>query len=252
MANASVPAMVDAELEAFSVLARRLTPEQWTTPSLCAGWTVRDIIEHTAFHTHRGLQDVRRPLGIGRDYPDAAMRTTLDLCTSAHGNILVLGSRRRPGRGLRLQANDIDWSKGRGAEVVGSAEALQVAAFAERTLARLPRRRRRGRRRVPRRPAPRIPRTSRQTAPTRARRLPLRPTRGLPHRLPNPHRRPRRAGRADRAPRRRLPHALSITATVAPRTRPRNRPHHSTSALLGTLSAWRNDGRCSTDPRGGR
>jgi len=138
MANASVPAMVDAELEAFSVLARGLTPAQWTTPSLCAAWTVRDIIEHTAFHTHRGLQDVRRPLGIGRDYPDAAMRATLDLCTSAHGNILVLGSRRRPGRGLRLQANDIDWSKGRGAEVVGSAEALLMAASAEHTLSRLP------------------------------------------------------------------------------------------------------------------
>jgi len=165
MANASVPAMVDAELEAFSVLARGLTPERWTTPSLCAAWTVRDIIEHTAFHTHRGLkealgsaekhaprlaaaahaetidglvawisspapasvrkskinlaelvihqQDVRRPLGIGRDYPDAAMRTSLDLCTSVRGNILVLGSRRRPGRGLRLHANDLDWSKGR-------------------------------------------------------------------------------------------------------------------------------------------
>ena len=184
MANANVPAMVDAELEAFSVLARGLTPERWTTPSLCAAWTVRDIIEHTAFHTHRGLkealgsaekhaprlaaaahaetidglvawisspapasvrkskinlaelvihqQDVRRPLGIGRDYPDAAMRTTLDLCTSVRGNILVLGSRRRPGRGLRLHANDLDWSKGRGPEVVGSAEALLMAIAGRR------------------------------------------------------------------------------------------------------------------------
>jgi len=184
VANASVPAMVDAELEAFSALARGLTPEQWRTPSLCPGWTVRDIVEHTAFHTHRGLkealgsterhaprlaaaahaetidglvawisspapasvrksrinlaelvihqQDVRRPLGIERDYPDAAMRASLDLCTSVHGNILVLDGRRRPGRGLGLHANDLDWSKGRGPEVVGSAEALLMAIAGRR------------------------------------------------------------------------------------------------------------------------
>jgi uncharacterized protein (TIGR03083 family) len=182
--TAIVPAMVGAELEAFSVLARGLTPEQWTTPSLCVGWTVRDVVEHTAFHTHRGLkevfgstekhatrlaaaahaetidglvawisspapasvrkskinlaellihqQDVRRPLGIARDYPDAAMRSSLELCTSVNGNALVLGNWRRPGRGLRLRALDLDWSKGRGSEVVGSAEALLMAISGRR------------------------------------------------------------------------------------------------------------------------
>jgi uncharacterized protein (TIGR03083 family) len=184
VADAGVPAMVDAELEAFSTLARALTPEQWKTPSLCAGWTVRDVVEHTAFHTHRGLketlgstekhaprlaaaahaetidglvawisspapanvrkskinlaelvihqQDVRRPLGIARDYPDAAIRTSLELCTSVNGNILALEGRRRPGRGLRLHAPDLDWSKGRGPEVVGSAEALLMAIAGRR------------------------------------------------------------------------------------------------------------------------
>jgi uncharacterized protein (TIGR03083 family) len=36
----------------FVTLAGSLTPEQWATPSLCEGWTVRDVVVHTAWHIH--------------------------------------------------------------------------------------------------------------------------------------------------------------------------------------------------------
>jgi len=57
MGNDTVAAMFVAEQEAFVSLVRGLTPEQWEVPSLCPGWTVRDVVVHAAFHTHRGLRE---------------------------------------------------------------------------------------------------------------------------------------------------------------------------------------------------
>jgi len=56
MANDTV-GMFAAEQEAFVSLIRGLTAEQWELPSLCPGWTVRDVVVHAAFHTHRGLRE---------------------------------------------------------------------------------------------------------------------------------------------------------------------------------------------------
>jgi uncharacterized protein (TIGR03083 family) len=72
-------------------------------------------------------QDVRRPLGTPRVYPDATMRACLQKCTTATGNLFVIGVPRRHGRGLRLVANDLDWSAGNGPEVTGAGEALLMA-----------------------------------------------------------------------------------------------------------------------------
>jgi len=49
--------MFEAEQEAFVSLIRGLTAEQWELPSLCLRWTVRDVVVHAAFHTHRGLRE---------------------------------------------------------------------------------------------------------------------------------------------------------------------------------------------------
>jgi uncharacterized protein (TIGR03083 family) len=48
--------MFAGEQEAFVSLIRGLTAEQWEIPSLCPGWTVRDVVVHAAFHSHRGLR----------------------------------------------------------------------------------------------------------------------------------------------------------------------------------------------------
>jgi uncharacterized protein (TIGR03083 family) len=55
--NDTVSNMFTTEQEAFANLIRDLTPEQWELPSLCSGWTVRDVVVHTAFHSHRGLKE---------------------------------------------------------------------------------------------------------------------------------------------------------------------------------------------------
>ena len=178
--------MFDEEFEASVDLANSFTDDQWTVPSLCPGWTVRDVIVHLAYHTHRSLkegvgnldkttammverekasssdgllrwlssppapaerksrgtlaelvihqQDVRRPLGLPRDYPEDALRSSLDLCTTRHGNIFVIDRRFRLGRGLRLFTTDLVWTTGAGPEVCGTAESVLLAIAGRRTV----------------------------------------------------------------------------------------------------------------------
>jgi uncharacterized protein (TIGR03083 family) len=40
-------ALLATERRAFADALDPLTPEQWATPSLCEGWTVRDVVAHT-------------------------------------------------------------------------------------------------------------------------------------------------------------------------------------------------------------
>jgi uncharacterized protein (TIGR03083 family) len=40
------------EQEWFVEMLRALDPEMWSTPSLCEGWNVRDVVLHTAWHIH--------------------------------------------------------------------------------------------------------------------------------------------------------------------------------------------------------
>ena len=180
----TLSAAFDTELSAFVELTEGLTSEQWQLPSLCSEWTVRDVVVHAAFHTHRagltetlrsfvtptdkymaqliarehgetieGLvawlaspapaaaresavnlcelvihqQDVRRPLGVRREFPEATLRLCLDHCTTRLGATFVVGNARRVGRGLRLTARDLGWSKGDGPEVVGTGDAILMA-----------------------------------------------------------------------------------------------------------------------------
>ncbi len=43
----------DTEHADLIALTRLLTADQWAEPSLCMGWTVRDVVVHTAWHIHR-------------------------------------------------------------------------------------------------------------------------------------------------------------------------------------------------------
>jgi uncharacterized protein (TIGR03083 family) len=42
----------DAEQMDFVAAVGGLTDEQWASPSLCEGWSVRDAVIHTAWHVH--------------------------------------------------------------------------------------------------------------------------------------------------------------------------------------------------------
>jgi uncharacterized protein (TIGR03083 family) len=70
-------------------------------------------------------QDMRRVLGIPRVVPEERVRAALDVVLTPRGST-NLGSCDRAA-GLRLQADDINWSWGSGPEVTGSAEAILMA-----------------------------------------------------------------------------------------------------------------------------
>lgn len=70
--------------------------------------------------------DIRRPLARPRTMPAEAFRLTADLMAGIGPalDIVFARSPRRTVRGLRLVADDLDWTHGDGPEVRGSAEAL--------------------------------------------------------------------------------------------------------------------------------
>ncbi len=67
-------------------------------------------------------QDIRRPLGLPRRIPDDRLREALDF---ARTSPLIRGAWR--GRGVYLQATDLDWAAGYGPRVSGPGEALLMA-----------------------------------------------------------------------------------------------------------------------------
>ncbi|MGZ9829591.1 maleylpyruvate isomerase family mycothiol-dependent enzyme [Tsukamurella ocularis] len=182
----SVADLATEERRSLLELVEGFTAEQWLAPTLCAGWSVRDVVLHhisydlltgretlqrmvsgranpgtssndarlaelsgmtttdvvAALREHvrpTGLtsgfgsrislldgmihqQDIRRPLGLPRTIPGDRIRPALNFALWAPP---VRGAVR--GRGVRLVADDLDWSFGRGPEVRGTAEALLLA-----------------------------------------------------------------------------------------------------------------------------
>lgn len=68
-------------------------------------------------------EDIRRPLGIHRDYPNDAVVQTANFFK---GSNLLIGSKRRIA-GLSLKATDTDWTTGNGPEVSGPILSLAMA-----------------------------------------------------------------------------------------------------------------------------
>lgn len=75
-------------------------------------------VDHVIHH-----QDIRRPLGMPRQVPEARLTAALDGAVRISG---FIGSKKRAA-GVRLVATDIDWSSGDGPEVRGTGEALLLA-----------------------------------------------------------------------------------------------------------------------------
>ncbi len=68
-------------------------------------------------------EDIRRPLGIGHDYPTEAAVRVADFYK---GSNLVIGAKRRIA-GLKLRATDVEWSHGAGPEIAGPILSLVLA-----------------------------------------------------------------------------------------------------------------------------
>ncbi|AFM19537.1 hypothetical protein Mycch_4842 [Mycolicibacterium chubuense NBB4] len=172
-----------AERADLAELLATLSPQQWASPSLCTGWTVKDVVAHVISYEELGVggllgrfakgrvvnanqvgveeysslttqqlvdvlrahlrprgltaafggmiglvdttihhQDIRRALSLPRAVPAERLLRVLSLVQRNPR----LGTPRRI-RGLRLQANDIDWQCGHGLEVLGPGEALLMA-----------------------------------------------------------------------------------------------------------------------------
>jgi len=177
--------LVHAERAALAADLADLTDQQWATPSLCTGFTVRQVLAHLTAGASLGPvrwlagvircrfdfdkmvamrlagqlgatpaetlarfrrvvtstikapvpaaavlgetivhgEDIRRPLGIQRDYPTAAL---IRLATYYQGSDLVVPAKKRIA-GLRLQASDGPFAAGSGPLVSGSTLALIMA-----------------------------------------------------------------------------------------------------------------------------
>lgn len=68
-------------------------------------------------------EDIRRPLGIGHDYPMAALTRVADFYKKSN---LLIGAKKRVD-GLTLRATDTSWSSGSGPEVAGPMLAIVLA-----------------------------------------------------------------------------------------------------------------------------
>ncbi|GAA3219585.1 maleylpyruvate isomerase family mycothiol-dependent enzyme [Actinocorallia longicatena] len=58
MDEAAMWQVIDEERAGLADLLDRLTPGQWATPSLCAGWTVREVGAHLSLGPRMGLRRV--------------------------------------------------------------------------------------------------------------------------------------------------------------------------------------------------
>jgi uncharacterized protein (TIGR03083 family) len=67
--------------------------------------------------------DIRRPLGLTHRSPEPALVAVADSWKNSN---LLIGAKRRI-NGLRLQANDADWTHGDGPDVVGPLQSLVLA-----------------------------------------------------------------------------------------------------------------------------
>lgn len=184
-----VLAAMRTERLALVELLASLTPAEWSTPSLCQGWTVQEVAAHLAwapalspgqgfvelvrahFRPNRLIADtalrwsgrgpeaivgqlrtnaladarppamplaavvvdavvhaldIRRPLARPWPIDPTAFRVTADFCAGAGwpSSTMLGGRAARRIQGLRLVADDQDWSVGEGQEVRGPGEVL--------------------------------------------------------------------------------------------------------------------------------
>jgi uncharacterized protein (TIGR03083 family) len=91
---------IDGQRTALADFLDTLTPAQWSSPSLCKGWSVRDVAAHLT-HSHLGLRTVARAAVASGFRFDAMMnrlvlsdnRTPDQITASLRA---MVGSRRRP------------------------------------------------------------------------------------------------------------------------------------------------------------
>ncbi|MEU0313383.1 maleylpyruvate isomerase family mycothiol-dependent enzyme [Nocardioides sp. NPDC006273] len=109
---ASRTALATAERRDLADFLETLTPEQWDRPSLCRGWTVRDVVAHMLSYEEVGLREFAGSfLRAGFRFGELNARRLEQLGAQTSGDVVA----------------DVGWSHGNGAEVTGPGEALLMA-----------------------------------------------------------------------------------------------------------------------------
>ena len=103
---------VDSERSALADILEALPDDAWRTPSLCDGWTVRDVAAHLTF-SHAGLRDLLGPAVRAGFRYNVAVRDAAVRCPLGHDQIIdtlrgFVGSRRKvPGVSEREPLLDV-------------------------------------------------------------------------------------------------------------------------------------------------
>lgn len=112
--TASVARRSDAELVAG---LRENAASRFTPPGMGPQAPLTDVVIHG--------QDIRRPLGLKREFPSRRLTVVLEFLTGPDARRGFVPASRIAG--LRFIATDVDWSTGTGPEVIGSGEAVMMA-----------------------------------------------------------------------------------------------------------------------------
>ncbi|MDQ2628338.1 MAG: maleylpyruvate isomerase family mycothiol-dependent enzyme [Actinomycetota bacterium] len=84
-----VSALAEAERADLAVLLKSLALPQWQAPSLCAGWTVRDVVAHLLSYEELGPAEVVRRFARGRLRLSGANAIGLAECANLDSRQLV-------------------------------------------------------------------------------------------------------------------------------------------------------------------
>src|SRR5712672_309614 len=141
--DADLQPAVAAEFVALGGLLDSATDAQWDTPSLCAGWRVREVIAHMTMAARYSEEDFmaelrRYEFDFGRLSNEIAARDAElpadELVASLQSEVMQHWT--PPGGGWHgalnhvvihgLDATDLDWSYGSGGALRGPAEYLAV------------------------------------------------------------------------------------------------------------------------------
>jgi hypothetical protein len=118
-----------------------LSAEHWESPTLCERWRVRDVVAHVISYQDLGFVSLAGRFVKGRLKIDRINAMGVDDFTAVPPERLVDEFRRHiaplvrgawRARGVRLVADDLDWSHGPGPEVRGNGEALLMAMAGRR------------------------------------------------------------------------------------------------------------------------
>ena len=93
--------LAEAERNELATLLEGLSPEQWTEPSLCAGWTVRDVVAHMLSFEERGPAGLAWCFARGLLSFDRTNAVAMaDYASHSPDHLLALLERSRRPRGL--------------------------------------------------------------------------------------------------------------------------------------------------------